>query len=153
MTDEKKITYACGICMHEGTEVCASCCPYQGGIPDRWEPKESYLCDPDKNTACKKRACYINGGECSRTFNRDFARDNPLEETKTQWISGKKRPELYREVLAYIERDSWGNGKNRPTKKREIAIAYYGGGNWHAGTRSGVRCLYWMPLPAPPKEA
>lgn len=33
-----------------------------------------YICDPDKNTTCKKTACYVNGGPCNRTFNPDCAR-------------------------------------------------------------------------------
>ena len=27
-----------------------------------------YLCDPVKNTRCKKTGCYINGGKCKHTL-------------------------------------------------------------------------------------
>jgi len=34
---------------------------------------ELYLCDPDKNTECRKNACFTNGGTCETTRNRNFA--------------------------------------------------------------------------------
>ena len=34
-----------------------------------------YECDPDKNTECTKEACFINGGECSRTTKKEYARE------------------------------------------------------------------------------
>ena len=27
-----------------------------------------YICDPNKNVTCKKRDCYVNGGECCLTL-------------------------------------------------------------------------------------
>lgn len=36
--------------------------------------KPLYLCDTEKNTECKKRICYINGGECMQTSNIEFAK-------------------------------------------------------------------------------
>ena len=33
-----------------------------------------YLCDPDKNTECKKTACYRNGGECIHTAHKKYRR-------------------------------------------------------------------------------
>lgn len=33
-----------------------------------------YLCDPDKNTECKKTACYRNGGECIHTVHEKYRR-------------------------------------------------------------------------------
>ena len=32
-----------------------------------------YLCDPEKNTECKKTACYINDGPCKCTMNPAYA--------------------------------------------------------------------------------
>lgn len=32
-----------------------------------------YKCDPNKNKKCTKENCYINGGECELTTNRDYA--------------------------------------------------------------------------------
>ena len=29
----------CGDCKNKGKQICSVCCSYQGGIPDRWEPK------------------------------------------------------------------------------------------------------------------
>lgn len=29
----------CGDCKNKGKQICTVCCSYQGGIPDRWEPK------------------------------------------------------------------------------------------------------------------
>jgi hypothetical protein len=33
-----------------------------------------YPCDLALNTTCRKNECYIHGGECSTTFNKEFAR-------------------------------------------------------------------------------
>ena len=32
-----------------------------------------YLCDPEKNTECNKKSCFINGGPCNKTSNINFA--------------------------------------------------------------------------------
>lgn len=43
-----------------------------------------YECDPEKNTECKKTACYIYGRECRLTTNAKYAKKdkngNPLKE-------------------------------------------------------------------------
>lgn len=31
-----------------------------------------YECDPEKNTTCRKSACYINGGPCRITTHKEF---------------------------------------------------------------------------------
>ena len=33
---------------------------------------KAYKCDPAKNTECSKENCYINGGECRLTSNKEF---------------------------------------------------------------------------------
>lgn len=33
-----------------------------------------YECDTDKNIECNKKNCFINGGECMQTNNRNFAK-------------------------------------------------------------------------------
>lgn len=33
-----------------------------------------YVCDPDKNTKCNKTECYLHGGQCQMTSNKDFER-------------------------------------------------------------------------------
>lgn len=40
--------------------------------------KGLFICDPTKNTACKKTHCALYGGECYCTKNKEFA----LTETK-----------------------------------------------------------------------
>lgn len=30
-----------------------------------------FLCDPEKNTKCRKTGCYINGGECHLTSQKE----------------------------------------------------------------------------------
>lgn len=32
-------------------------------------------CDPDKNTGCTKENCYINGGDCSYTKQKEFIKE------------------------------------------------------------------------------
>ena len=34
-----------------------------------------YLCDPEKNQDCSKTGCYINGGECRHTLNKEYRRE------------------------------------------------------------------------------
>lgn len=45
---------------------------------DRWNRRcnhtDTYLCDPSKNTRCKKTNCFENGGECYETMHREFAK-------------------------------------------------------------------------------
>lgn len=39
-----------------------------------------YLCDPEKNTQCRKTACYINGGECHLTSQKAYRLSKRREE-------------------------------------------------------------------------
>ena len=54
--------------------------PYKGDATDSQDEStpvylsELYLCDPDKNTECKKTACYRNGGECIHTVHKEYRR-------------------------------------------------------------------------------
>ena len=63
----------------------------------------------------------------------------------------ERLPENCADVLAYIERNAWGD-EDVPYRKREIAIAYHVNGMWHVDGCSGVDGLAWQPLPEPPKE-
>lgn len=35
--------------------------------------RQIWYCDASKNSECKKNACYIHGGPCSFTFDKEFA--------------------------------------------------------------------------------
>ena len=35
-----------------------------------------YECDPEKNTECNKRGCYINGGECRHTTHAEYVKED-----------------------------------------------------------------------------
>ena len=57
-----------------------------------------YVCDPEKNTACRKTSCSFvltkaEGGCCDATFRREFAREysdgTPMVHKK--WTSARKR--------------------------------------------------------------
>ena len=54
--------------------------PYKGDVTDSQDEStpvylsDLYLCDPDKNTECKKTACYRNGGECIHTVHEKYRR-------------------------------------------------------------------------------
>ena len=37
--------------------------------------EEKYKCDPTKNTSCKKTHCYMYGGECSHTSEKEYKRN------------------------------------------------------------------------------
>lgn len=46
------------------------------GTPEKApEPVRAYTCDPEKNTGCKKTACYAKGGECRLTLNPNYAKE------------------------------------------------------------------------------
>lgn len=62
----------CDICTFETDEHC--------GTKEQWLdwlnaqiPKGPWPCDPEKNKACTKESCYINGGECRETYHREYA--------------------------------------------------------------------------------
>lgn len=38
------------------------------------EEKARYLCDPEKNTECRKTMCFQKGGPCKRTSNPEYAK-------------------------------------------------------------------------------
>lgn len=38
-----------------------------------------YKCDPNKNTKCNKKSCYINGGPCDTTTDKNYAEKETLE--------------------------------------------------------------------------
>ena len=42
----------------------------------------TFICDPEKNTKCTKTHCYINGGECRQTTNKDYAVEDEQHESK-----------------------------------------------------------------------
>ena len=68
-----------------------------------------------------------------------------------RWIPVTERlPENCADVLAYIERNAWGD-EDVPYRKREIAIAYHVNGMWHVDGCAGVDCIAWQPLPEPPE--
>ena len=46
------------------------------GVKTGPEPVRAYKCDPKKNTACKKTACYERGGFCELTLNPEFAKED-----------------------------------------------------------------------------
>lgn len=52
-----------------------------------------YTCDPAKNTECKKRHCWWNGGECKITLNRAFATDDEQKKEKP-WCCHIKCPHV-----------------------------------------------------------
>ena len=55
-----------------------------------------YICDPEKNVTCKKRDCYVNGGECCLT----------LKDTCALELDGKKltTKNLNAEVYDWIKK-------------------------------------------------
>lgn len=45
------------------------------------ETKVYYVCDPDKNTVCRKTNCHLIGGPCIHTTKLDYAKQ-PVERVK-----------------------------------------------------------------------
>ena len=110
-----------------------------------------YLCDPEKNTVCKKSSCKTL---CFHTTFPEFA--DALAETpapQLRWIPVEERlPEL----------QSWGastvvlgliKSKNAPSlnKLHDLTLCVYcDNGIWSLPGRY-VAITYWMPLPEPPE--
>ena len=38
-----------------------------------------YRCDPEKNTECRKTACFLNGGPCMHTTKKEYEMCIPFE--------------------------------------------------------------------------
>lgn len=111
-----------------------------------------YLCDPEKNTVCKKNSCKTL---CFHTTFPEFA--DALAETpapQLRWIPVEERlPEL----------QSWGastvvlgliKSKNAPSlnKLHDLTLCVYcDNGIWSMPGRY-VAITHWMPLPEPPEE-
>lgn len=56
-----------------------------------------YKCDPRKATQCRKRACFINGGDCAITSNPMYAEDEtkPLTEVNSGRLFCRNKPDKY----------------------------------------------------------
>ena len=71
----------------EGTKAKEKAIEYQGELEfliylieklhKKIIPTKYYACDPKKHKKCKKKHCYINGGECDAT----------IDETKVKYIN------------------------------------------------------------------
>lgn len=57
-----------------------------------------YPCDPNKNVACNKRGCFINGGPCQETRHIEYADVAPVKEYDSDhiWYKGKQYISLKR---------------------------------------------------------
>lgn len=53
----------------------------------------AYTCDPGKNTECKKRHCWWNGGECRITSRKEYAVDAEQKKPKP-WCCHKVCPHI-----------------------------------------------------------
>lgn len=42
--------------------------------------KKLFICDPEKNTSCKKNNCYIHNGQCNKTDKEEFSRKSIKED-------------------------------------------------------------------------
>lgn len=117
----------------------------------RWVHDGLYLCDPEKNTVCKKSSCKTL---CFHTTFPEFA--DALAETpapQLRWIPVEERlPEL----------QSWGasevvlgliKSENAPSlnKLHNLTLCVYcDNGIWSMPGRY-VAITHWMPLPEPPE--
>lgn len=112
----------------------------------RWVHDGLYLCDPEKNTACKKSGCKK---QCFHTTLPEFA--DALAETpapQLRWIPVTDRlPEDRSDVLVVAYwRERWGVYMGWCAPKRAEWSVHIG-----IGDRNDVAVTYWMPLPEPPE--
>ena len=80
-------------CLHCGkgkASYCENCYQELIGINaklqttiNKYKENSLFICDPDKNTKCKKTNCYINGGYCNKTTDIAFMK----EKEKTEIIA------------------------------------------------------------------
>lgn len=113
----------------------------------RWVHDGLYLCDPEKNTVCKKSGCKK---QCFHTTFPAFAdawAETPAPQLR--WIPVAERlPEDRSNVLVvayWLER--WGVYMGWCAPERAEWSVHVG-----IGDRDDVAVTYWMPLPEPPKE-
>lgn len=62
------------------------------------QPVVHYVCDPEKNTACRKTNCHINGGPCTHTKHLEFAKQPIEKATMILPMTKKEAAELGLEV-------------------------------------------------------
>ena len=48
-------------------------------MPDKPNRPNLFECDPEKNTECSKKDCYINGGRCRFTSKETFKLDKSIK--------------------------------------------------------------------------
>lgn len=112
----------------------------------RWVHDGLYLCDPEKNTVCKKSGCKK---QCFHTTFPEFAdawAETPAPQLR--WIPVTDRlPEDRSDVLvvAYWH-ERWGVYMGWCAPKRAEWSVHIG-----IGDRNDVAVTYWMPLPEPPE--
>lgn len=49
----------CSNCKHQGKQICTVCCAYQGGIPDKWEPRPITYGDKIRSMTDEELAKYL----------------------------------------------------------------------------------------------
>lgn len=115
----------------------------------RWVHDGLYLCDPEKNTVCKKSSCKK---QCFHTTFPEFA--DALAETpapQLRWIPvTEKLPENFQKVLCWGEYFRYGDFN---AMFADYALGYQINGSWGGEVANGTkaRALAWMPLPEPPE--
>lgn len=70
--------------------------------------QEFYICDPSKRTDCRRQECYINGGQCCLTKNREYkydGLDEKLVEVIDKYIlhGSPKLPFIIRRLISQKE--------------------------------------------------
>jgi hypothetical protein len=94
---DRKVCKGCGTIYNGGLGNCPKChsmfwmsekkAEALQKIPEGWQPvelscpvegKTLYLCDPARNTECRKSDCRVNGGDCYATHNIEYATYQPV---------------------------------------------------------------------------
>ena len=115
----------------------------------RWVHDGLYLCDPEKNTVCKKSGCKK---QCFHTTFPEFAdawAETPAPQLR--WIPvTEKLPENFQKVLCWGEYFRYGDFN---AMFADYALGYQINGSWGGEVANGTKAhaLAWMPLPEPPE--
>lgn len=61
-----------------------------------------YLCDPDKNSECRKTSCITNGGPCYQTTNPAFEKKILTNQDRIAETVRTMRPDILAKYMSFV---------------------------------------------------
>lgn len=72
----------CVDCKNTGKQICTVCCTYQGGIPDRWEPKPKTNADRIRAMSDEELAGWL----ADHPVVSEYDENNPQHKAWLDWL-------------------------------------------------------------------